>query len=237
MMRRCVVSVATGDRYRPFLKRLSDEFAKIDPGTEQRFWGVMPEGCPSHQEVPYAFKAFALAQSVIHAELLLWADVAVVPIRSLEPLWEKIERDGAYIPLNGWFNAEWCADSAYADLFPGVPIEEAREMNRIPHAVATTFGINTRSEVGAKLLSEYYRLANTKAFCGPWSNTNRPNNTFKYDPSMMGPCGPPEVYGHRHDQSALSVIAHSLGIKLTPCPWGFSYPPGTEETMLLAVGA
>ena len=47
----------------------------------------------------------------------------------------------------------------------------------------------------------------------------------------------PDVLGHRHDQTALSVIAWRLGVQLTNCPRWFSYAGGeTEETCLIAKG-
>jgi hypothetical protein len=236
ILRRAVVNVGTG-RYRSGSERLRAEVSKYGEGCAFFSWSdPLPEEWPKHSDKMYAFKAHALAASVVNAEVLLWCDSAVVPVRSMEPLWEKIERDGYYVPLNGWVNADWTADSAYDDLFPGVPIEQAREMNKIPHAVATAFGINTRSEVGAEFLREYYRLSNTDAFKGPWSNTRNPNH-WNYHPDMMGDCGPENVLGHRHDQSSLSVIAHRLGMTMTQCPEFFAYPPGAENTVLLAIGA
>lgn len=236
MSSRCVVNVGTG-RYRGGSERLRDKILEFGGSDFVSWTDPLPEEWPTHQQKPYAFKAWALQEAAKEHDQLLWIDSAVIPIRSLEPLWEKIENEGAWIPLNGWTNAQWCADSAYMDLFPGVPIEQAREINKsVPHAVATAFGMNLNSEAGRKLLEEYYRLANTDAFCGPWSNTNCPEH-WPQHPDRVGPCGPSDVLGHRHDQSALSVIAWRLGIKLSQCPWGFAYPPPSEETILLTVGA
>ena len=39
---------------------------------------------------------------------------------------EHIEKHGYWFCRNGWRNWEWTADSAYADLWPGWPLEEAR---------------------------------------------------------------------------------------------------------------
>ena len=136
----------------------------------------------------------------------------------------------------GGFNHEWAADSAYEDLYPGIPIEKAREMNKIPHAVATAFGLDLRHPKGKALFDEYFRLANTKAFCGPWSNLNNPNH-WEQHPDRMGHCGPEFVLGHRHDQTALSVIVHRLGIQMTQCPEFFAFAPPAENTILCSVGA
>lgn len=236
MSSRCVVNVGSG-RYRQGSERLREAIKEFGHCEFMSWTDPLPEKWPRHEDKPYAFKAYALKVASHVHDVLLWCDSAVLPIARLDPLWERIERQGYWVPLNGWTTYQWTADSAYADLFPERSIEEAREVNKtVPHCCATAFGVNVRSPIGDALLTEYFRLANTNAFCGPWSNTNNPNH-WPQDASRMGPCGPPDVLGHRHDQSSLSVIAWRLGIKLSQCPWGFAYPPPSEETVLLAVGA
>lgn len=256
-MTRAVVSVATTPHYQKGMARLrSSTFIDGETWT----WARHPEGCPAHSEVPYAFKAFAMRSAVTQyrADLLLWCDASILPIRSLEPLWERIERDGYWFSKNGWSNYEWTADSAYPDLFPdrfnafdryADALEDARAVNRIvPHVVATSFGLNVKHPKGKAFLDEYYRLASeTKAFCGPWTNANYGIKVDRYDGVRVAPCGPPDVRGHRHDQTAASVIAWRLGMELTDPPQWFAYSKrradGTlnlsdqdERTILLADG-
>lgn len=223
-----IVNVATGQYVRG-QQRLR---AAINGDSVSVAWAdALPPGSPSHYEVPYAFKAFALkaAHERTGADLLLWADASIVPIRSLEALWEKIELDGYWISRNGWTNYQWTAESAYADL--GVTPEENRG---IPHVVATAFGLSLRHPVGRAIFDEYLRLAGTHAFCGPWANSNNPECVGR---ARSSPCGPPDVLGHRHDQTALSVIAWRQGCVLTDPPAWFAYEGGeTEATFLMAKG-
>jgi hypothetical protein len=237
-VRRAVVNVGTG-RYQEASNRLGRNLELFDSEAQFCNWSEIPKEWPSHKEKPYAFKAYALWSAALTADLLLWCDSAIVPIRSLTPLWKRIEEDGYWIPKNGWTNYEWTADSAYADLFPERSIEEAREVNKtFPQIVATAFGFNLQHPIGKVFLDEYFRLAKTNAFCGPWTNTNYEHaEDWKQDKGRMGPCGPSDVIGHRHDQTAASVIAWRLGMKLEQCPGVFAYPPGDENTILLAVGA
>lgn len=182
---------------------------------------ALPLHSPAHKDVPYAFKAWALFEASRQGySTLLWADACIIP-RDLTPLFERIERDGYWMSRNGWMNSEWTAESAYEDL--GVTKEQNRQ---IPHVVATAFGVSLRHFKGAAFLAEYLRLAQTKAFCGPWRNTPET------------PCGGNHVLGHRHDQSAASVIAWKLGFDLTDPPDIFAYSGGeTENTVLIADGA
>jgi hypothetical protein len=218
-MKGAVVNVSTGDHYVKGQKRL---VMALGTGALPLTWtNFLPDGCPPHKDVPYAFKAFALKDAADRGHsLLLWADSSILPIGSLGPLFDRIEENGYWISRNGWMNSEWTADAAYADL------KISREENaKVPHVVATAFGINTFHEKGLAILNEYVRLAKTRAFCGPWRNC------------AETPCGPRGVLGHRHDQTALSVIAWRLGLELTDPPNIFAYKGGeSADTLLLAAG-
>lgn len=267
-MRRAVVCVATTERYQRGMARLSS--ALCGDTSLPLMFREIPATWPVHEDKPYAFKAYALRQAMLAgADLVLWADACILPVRSLEPLWERIERDGYWICRNGWTNYEWTADSAYPDLFEPerkaavemvnqlaksmgdergyIPTAEAtagelprlREYNkRIPHVVATSFGLNLRSDIGKAFLAEYFRLASeTRAFCGPWRNLN--NQACPTSHATV--CGPADVLGHRHDQTAASVIAWRLGMKLCDPPEVFAYgkagEPTDERTILIADGS
>lgn len=142
-MKRAVVCVATTPHYRGGLSRLA---GTIEPVV--RFCGHAdtPVDWPTHEQVQYGFKAYALKEAMdLGADLLLWCDASILPVRSLEPLWQRIEQEGYWFSRNGWTNYEWTADSAYPDLFGGwyTPLpgysqyEGAAETNRtIEHVVA-----------------------------------------------------------------------------------------------------
>lgn len=243
-MRRCVVSVADTTSYQRGLRRLK---AAVDAQghADTRCWTSLPPGSPTHEAVPYAFKAVALKLASDEGfDTLLWADACILPIRDMTPLWERIEAEGYWVARNGWMSSDWCADSAYPALFPefscangGYDLEAARAVNStFPHVVATSFGLSLRHDVGQKLLAEYYRLATeTNAFCGPWWNTNSP--TCPTHGHRCAPCGPATTLGHRHDQSALSVLVWRLGMTLTDCPAWFSYRGGErDDTYIVADG-
>jgi hypothetical protein len=151
-------------------------------------------------------------------------------VRSLEPLWEKIETEGCWISRNGFSNATWTADSAYQDL------AVTRDENAgIEHVVATTFGLNLAHPTGKAIFDEYLRLAQTSAFKGPWWNSNGPDR----GKAGAAPCGPVSTRGHRHDQTALSVVAWRNSVELTSAPKWFAYrdnKPPNPESVLLADG-
>jgi hypothetical protein len=213
---RAVVSVATG-RYVPGLQRLRS--AVLDQCNFIGWMNELPRECPPHSEKPYAFKAHALhAASLLGYTTLLWADACILPIRPMETLFAEIERKGYWICRNGFSNAEWTAPEAYKDLC--VTPEENED---IEHVVATAFGVDLRFDIGREILSEYLRLARTNAFCGPW----------RYREGTRASRGDKEISGHRHDQTALSVIAHRLGCAMTDPPMFFAYRGGENQTTVI----
>lgn len=230
-MKRFVVNVSTG-RYVGGARRLQSAVTQFSPDTAVLSWlDEMPPGSPSHRDIPYGFKAHAMNQAVkAGADAVLWADASILPIRMLDGLWTQIERDGYWICRNGWMNSEWTCDAAYTDL--GVTREENA---RIPHVVATSFGVSMKHETGKRIFDEYLRLAQTRAFCGPWMNSKHADYASMLINGRCAPCGPANVRGHRHDQTALSLIAWRNACTLTDPPQVFAYRGGeTERTVLVA---
>jgi hypothetical protein len=119
------------------------------------------------------------------------------------------------------------------------------ENGKIPHVVATAFALDLRHRKGRAILREYAHLGlETDAFKGPWGNVQPCENLSEIIESSGGrisPCGPRDVRGHRHDQTALSVCAWRENVPLTDPPKFFAYgKAGAEhdsETILIADGS
>jgi len=217
-MTRCVVNVATG-RYVRGQERLS----RLISEKFIFFCNEMPPGSPEHADVPYAFKAHALvAADRAGADLVLWLDAAIKPVGSLEPIWKQIEEQGYWFTGNDAGPVgHWCCDAALPLL--GVTREEACSMDEV---TTCAFGLNLKSDIGKAFLAEFMLLAQNGAFRGPWKNINGEASTD------------PRVRGHRHDQTAASVIANRLGMRFKDLPGLLAYKGHeVEETVLVADGA
>lgn len=218
-MRRVAVNVSTGFTYRAYQGRLNQKLLEFGNCGIKLWSEPLPKEWTPHTEVPYRFKAHALRS--VDTELILWLDSSILPLRSLEPLWEHIEQQGYFLPANpGMMNGDWTAIEAYEYLFPDVPLHEALEQNRtVPHCSSAAFGFNLASEIGVNAFNEFCRLADTRAFCGPWANANGPDR-HRYEVEYLkvlyptAPCGDATIRGHRHDQTSLSLIAARLGMNL-----------------------
>lgn len=244
-----VVNVATTPHYVIGQQRLSAAMNKFHQGVI--VWPeALPPGAPPHSERPYAFKAHALMEAASRGiRRLMWCDASIVPIAPLQPIWDHAAAAGVWIPrADDFVNYEWTADSAYPALFPefftgpmaGDPDlgwRAARALNQtIPHCATGAVAIDLEHEVGRAFLAQWYHFAvETDAFTGPWTNANYKPTAPQYDGSRrrVAPCGPSDVYGHRHDQTVASVIAFRLGIRPTQQPYLFSYPNRISDTTIL----
>jgi hypothetical protein len=210
--RRTCVGVATGNYIRG-QARLAAELQRI--GVNFVSWDQMPEGCPEHSDVPYAFKAYALKEVVESRKFdtILWLDASIaLGPAPLQKLWDRIEEKGYWISRNGFRNSEWTANSALQYL--GVTREENED---IEHIVAGAMGFSLRHQIALDFISEYYRLATNGSFRGPWRGG--------------------KGVQHRHDQTAASVIAWRLKMELTNPPEWLAYRGRETADTVLVVGA
>lgn len=211
-MNRAILNVATG-RFAPIQARLESSLSRCDHRSGHLFWrDGLPMGSPTHADVPFGFKAFAIERAIeCGFSRVLWLDAPVIALRPLEPLWELIETQGYWFSANPtydnpagplWNCGQWTCDDALAPL--GITREEAFD---IPQVIGGAFGLNLKHPAGAALFAEYLRLAQDgAAFRGPIANSRGEASSD------------PRVLGHRHDQTVASVIAHRLGVKLTRPP-------------------
>jgi hypothetical protein len=174
----------------------------------QRFCGALmywtktyPEGCPPHEAVPYGFKPFCFYAA--HARgcgRILWIDSSIRIRGSLAPLFDLIYRDG-YLIFNGSHSVgAYCKDAALDTLH--ITREESF---RIPCCSASVIGLDLRQERAAEFLQRWKGLAlDGVTFPGPkYNGCNGWPRTISDDP---------RVKGHRHDQTAASVLALQLGM-------------------------
>jgi len=177
-----------------------------------------PDQSPTHQELPYAFKPYAFKEAYeMGYDVIIWMDSAVWANKPIKPIIDKIESDGYFFPLNGWTTGNWTND-AMLDYF-GITRDEA--MN-IPHMMACVMGLDMRKEVAQSFYQAW--MDSVVVFDGAWNNDNHECSTDS------------RCYGHRHDQSAASIIATGLGMKFTPPQGWLDYNVENKDSILLSQG-
>ena len=212
-----MITVATGTRFQHCAARLAATLEQLGEYLLIQ-WKSEPKGTPPG--VPYAFKVTALeAAWKSGITRTLWLDSSIVPLRSLIPIWEHIEKNGYWFSENHhakngeWTsdksrhvtNADWTCEEAYPIL--GITPDEN---SRIKHLVGTAFGLDMRNDNARGFLGDMRRMMLAGAFNGPYET-------------------------HRHDQTVMSVIAHRRGMIPTVPPLFFTDGGHqTQETILVA---
>jgi hypothetical protein len=172
------------------------------------FSDVLPSGSKSHQEVPYMFKPYAIKEAYnLGYRHILWMDAPVYPEKSVNTLFDIIERDGYLIFKNGWTNGHWTSDRALEYL--GISREDAFNQ---PHAMACVMGFDLSREDVMAVFTKWMN-ASEHAYPGEWKNTGICSSDSR-------------VLGHRHDQSIISTYAYQAGWNFMP----------TDENKLITYG-
>jgi len=207
----CVVTFADREPYLKNFGRMFLAFQSLDWEGCIYSPPAPPHGCPPPKgdgEVRCAFKLF-LMQEIISEErypVVIWMDSSLWPIRPMQPLVDAIRRDGYHFRSNGIVGT-WCADRALE------PLEITREQSfEIEQVTGGFIGLDMSQPIARDFMREWWRLLYRGAFVGPrWEERIFP------DLPQRGHCSDdPRVRGHRADQTAASVAAWRLGMKVTP---------------------
>lgn len=166
------------------------------------FWDKhYPEGSPTHQQIPWAFKPFCFyeAQKRGH-HLVLWLDASIKIKQPIKPLFELMRQDGYLIFQEYHTVGEYCKDEALKPL--GITREESFTL---PCCFTGALGLDLCHQRSSEFLRQWKeRAVDGITFPGPkWSGIFGWPCTASQDP---------RVKGHRHDQTAASVIALKLGM-------------------------
>ncbi len=197
-MKSCVINFSKGAWYGAGQRRLVESLKGRFDGDVLTFTDEAQVGAPTHQKAPYAFKPFALQHAVEKGyDLVLWCDSSVWAIKPIQPVFDHLSIAGHLFFYN--CNAgNWCSDACLQSF--GITRDQAFQ---IPMLMGLCMGWDMRTAKCQNFLKRWLEKATDGVtFPGSWTNKN---NEVSRDSG---------VYGHRHDQSASSIIAHQLGMPL-----------------------
>jgi len=217
-------SYADADRYFNYAERLKDSLKGVD------FHLFTKENLqhPSHSEVPYSFKPYAINELKKNYDIVIWADSCVYSIKSLDKFIDYISINGfAFFDNIGYTIGDYTSDECLNNL--GMSRDESFKH---PMIMACLMGFNFKNEKANKLFKEYFNATKIKGcYEGDW--TNEANQVSQDN----------RVKGHRHDQSVMSIILAKEKIKpLHPHSTFFAYfgnpghLPHAESVCLLSQG-
>lgn len=218
-MKRCVINFAFDKWYPKGQKRLKESFLSF--GYDGDFILSSDEsqfGCPFHSDMPYAFKSYMFQEAIKQGyEQIIWCDAAIYLFNdlSLGRIYHQLDTDGYMLAMNAWNTGQWCSDAALPLL--GITREQSFT---IPHIMANVMGFDVRNERSREFLRQYHVHAQDGSFKGEWVNKNHSVSTDD------------RVLGHRHDQTAASVIAWRLGMNNLLEDWT-TYDPKNTRPMIV----
>ena len=206
-----IVSCGIGTEYQEALQSTRLHCEKNVPEAWRLFYRDYPLGCPSQEEAQYAFKIFALRRAMgAGFRTLLWMDSCFQPLRSIQPLWEEIREKGWYVPQQGdAMLSEWCSDE-----FLERTSTKRSDVEQVHLVYSGIVGLDMYHPVAKRIWQMWESMYGAGLFNG--CHLNKPGEPrepwgLKWQGHVSDD---PGVRGHRHDESALSLVLHLLG--LTP---------------------
>ena len=238
-MRVAVGTIAIGGIYPQLAARMIERFAAVCPGYEVDAWvNVKPAPAPvmivdGYDYTAYCAKPFVL--DALEADIAILLDASFFPVRDILPLMEHIQNHGYYFCDNEFKVGEWCSDLCAGAM--GIAREYLWD---VPEISSYCVGLDMR-RANCKVLMQKWKEAalDPQIFPGRHSagSAGRNHGFVSTDPS---------VKGHRHDQTALSIIAHRLGMQtLVKRPkftayaareWNEHHLPPNKDTVLVNWG-
>lgn len=152
---------------------------------------------PFHVINPYAFKTYTFQYALsLGYTKILWLDASVYAIKNIDRVWEILDDIGYLMQNAGHFIGNWTNDACLQ--YFGLNREDAMQMYM--YGNAGLLGLNFERQICKDFIEQWHQSAIDGVFKGDWNNKN-------HSESQDDRC-----FGHRHDMSAGSIIAHKLGM-------------------------
>lgn len=192
----CITSFAKGYNFNRGLTRLEK---MVQTTVKVPFLGFTeyPVNCPTHEEVPYAFKYFCIDEcKKMGYDGVLWLDACIIIKNNLTTIFQIMDKYG-YFFIKNWHSMGQYTHDKCLQVF-NITREDSFF---IPCVQGTNFGLNFNFEnscVYHQRMLEYAKEGTT--FKGSFDNTKQQCSKD------------PRVSGHRGDQSAMSIVAQQLAM-------------------------
>lgn len=193
---KCIVSLGVGHDFERGIDRLQN---LIEHNVKIPFFGYKqyPALSPTHEISPFAFKFYCIQECLQKGFTnILWLDSSVIIKNNLQSVFNTMKNIGYFFVANSHSAGQYCHDRALETL------QISREESFQYHSLqGTNFGLNFNFDICKNFLHKMLELSNDGVtFPGPHNNTN---NLASKDT---------RVSGHRHEQTAMSIIAIKMGM-------------------------
>lgn len=158
MINRCIVNVST-TKYRRGQNRLYDSLQGKTDATILLFDSEEAVGASPHEEMNYSFKPMAIIKAYEAGyRQILWLDASMLAIKSLDTIFEIIERDGYFFQDSGWLNSQWMIPEAF----------EYFGTDQGAMLSSGVLGLDLDSEIGYKFFDQWTQAMRDGMFNGSW---------------------------------------------------------------------
>ena len=163
---------------------------------------------PSHADIPYAFKFFAILDTIgKHYDRVLWVDASFWARLNPDFLFDRIGDVGVLVQDSSYYMGQWSSDASLKHL--GVAREEAWKMKMFSGGF---MGFDLRDKKVMGFLTDMQgQIADEVGFKGAWTNKNQEVSTDS------------AVLGHRHDMVVGTVLLERHGFPIQENNTLFSY--------------
>lgn len=153
---------------------------------------------------------------------LMWLDASTWIVRPIEPLFERIEREGHYFFHGGASLGQRCSDQALGVF--GCSRDDAMNIQLIG---GTVYGLDVSNPRTLKFYEMWWDFYRKGCFAGPAINKINEENMRGLAGRPVGHCSDDlRCQGHCHDESSATWAAHVLGMKSVGIGDGFApYSP------------
>lgn len=203
---RCVfVSVGVGERYEPYVRRLRESVAKNWSGPTLFYEGVWPPGSPTHHQVNYAFKAYAIKEAIRRGyTCLVYSDACVVAQKPMDPLFDHVIQDGYLLIADKHRLRTWASDA----ILDWIDTDRADVPESAESAAGGFIGMDLLHPVGNKLYTLWQAAFDRGLSKVLWADGRR---TSERASSVMADTGEfissdPDVKGSMGDEAVLGAI-------------------------------
>jgi len=174
----------------------------------------LPPGSPRHEQAPYGFKLYAIAEALRRGHSsVLWLDAPCVATKPLDPIFERIEHDGHCFVSGDERLGNWASDDCLAAF--GIPRDAAMEMSLLNGAF---IGLDLEHSRTREWFRRITQQCEAGLFKGAALTEHAPPDVRarNVDKDTGHLSDDPRCWGHRHDEAVGSCLAPLLGMDFTP---------------------
>ena len=157
-MKRCIISYGKNGRenYEAALLRNEKQAKKFTNVDLFYYKDLLPEGCPEHSEVPYAFKPYLFKKMFDEGyDQVIWVDSTIMLQKELGKLWVHMDKHGVMAfhnlghPLHNYISDKATDILQINDL----------QLSTIEQIMACVVGFDYSNLIGRTVFDDWYSLA------------------------------------------------------------------------------